>query len=194
MEILSSTMDTTDQIPFTDFSAFVDDQRHRNVGLCSSGNESGFVPRSALDEYWTMDKISRVLNAVLPDTDHDAEAIRSHYLQTFSTLVYAGASSVRAMFGELLMRAPNDSMMPVPHDRKPGCSPELNAIVERIAEVQWVFFPLCFTREELSGVTLEAERILPMRVLRVVEREAATISFVKVQDEYNKLASKVSVA
>ena len=146
-----------------------------------------FIPRSNLEEYFRRhDQIESLLDAVLDSHDRpavDPDYVRTHYLQSFATLLCIGAGSLIHHF--LQYHSLRDSKLPyhTKPDDFPFTTPD---IFEDFKEAQWQF---CASKLEygMNGRFKEKD-ILPITYKKKIgEGGSAIIYKIVIDKDYNSL-------
>jgi hypothetical protein len=182
--------------PFSKFSQFVAETKAKHIGRDIVGNKKPYIPLSALREYWSKNRISRVLHSFSPHLNFDVGIIRRQYLRIFSTLVYTGPDTVENL--EYLFISRNLLDEKLPWRSRPSEWPDelfFRNFFEQIAENQWQFFPLPFHLDQLHDHHIHNERILPIDWgTQIAHGTAASIYAFDIHPEFNHLAPKVCFA
>ncbi|KAI0020697.1 hypothetical protein F4780DRAFT_779370 [Xylariomycetidae sp. FL0641] len=182
--------------PFADFSAFVEKQRKLYSGRDVDENEYHYVPRSALKAYWDKSKVAAVLHAYGSALQwSDIGAIRQHYLQVFSVLVYIQPRHTQAVqyLSEFEHYGLDDDKLPFedwpsqwPQD------PAHQIIYEAFVEKQWSFFPLRFENLRLNDRHLHRKMILPIKEMQTLKQGTnASIREITVNQEQNSPGDEI---
>jgi len=179
--------------PFRKFAEFVASVKPAHIGRDIAGNSRNYVPLSALQEYWTPKRISRVLHAFPERLDLDIGTIRRQYLRIFSTLVYSDNDAVRNL--QPLFISPNLSDESLPWRSPPSAWPDekfFRDVFNQIAGHQWQFFPLHFRSDQLQDRYCHDECILPIDPpAQIAHSNTTSIERFDIHDDFNHLADPV---
>ncbi|KAK3381708.1 hypothetical protein B0H63DRAFT_524397 [Podospora didyma] len=158
--------------PFLDFFSFVTQTKGKHVGPNLDGAEKPYVPYPLLVQYWTVDRIYRVLSAFTPPIEVSIRLIKTDFLRTFSTLVWIGFDAVRQLSGWFINLDLGDSQLPILS--RPSVWPDVldyRTLLEKLDKHQWFFFPLHFDRNLLQDRTLSTRHILPIDFSENIARD-----------------------
>lgn len=141
---------------------------HDCYGLAELSDESGprkFVPRSALEDFWTVDKLLNVLCRASQEEriPADRAEIMARYLVVFSILV---SISRPELIGHFMSRETDDAHLPI-------SSPptDWTYVPEEFHKAQWRFCPLTFDRRRYMA-NLNPYHILPISNKKLLDSEA----------------------
>lgn len=175
--------------PFSKFAEFVAKIKAEHVGHDLAGNSENYVPLTALRDYWTSSRISKVLRAFSDRLDIHIPTIQSHYLRIFSTLVYTHPDTVPSLQHLFISRNLHDGRFP--SRRPPAAWPDekfFSDFHKQIAPNQWQFFPLLFTPDQLQDHHIDDECILPIdSIIEIESGSAAVIEHFDIHPDYNLL-------
>lgn len=155
---------TTDPLPFREFFRWVDQNKER--GICGADKESCYVPPEKLKQYWTAERVSRILNAC----NHtrplvvSIEQVVEDFLRVFSILVYMSSPSEPKVswIREFCSGSFNDKNLPT--EDQPSVFPDAPEGLETFREFhkhQFLFCPVSF-RPMLHRRPLSLECVLPI--------------------------------
>jgi hypothetical protein len=184
---------SVDTEPFRKFADFVAEIKPRHAGQDITGETKHYVPLSALREYWTGVRISRVLRA-FPGNPLaiSVGVIREHYLRIFSTLVYTNENAVRSL--QSLFISHNLTDLSGPWRSRPGSWPDEKFhrdFFKQIAGNQWQFFPLDFRATQLHDRFLADEHILPIDPPIPIKPPSTTVVKCDIHADSNHLVGRV---
>lgn len=175
--------------PFRKFAEFVANVKPAHIGRDIAGNSRNYVPLSALQEYWTPKRISRVLHAFPERLDLDIGIIRRQYLRIFSTLVYSENDAVRNLQPLFISRNLSDGSFP--WRNPPSAWPDekfFRDVFAQIAGHQWQFFPLHFRSDRLQDLYADDECILPIDPpTQIAYSNTTSIERFDIHDDFNHL-------
>ena len=177
--------------PFRRFAEFVADSKR--IGRDIVGNPKSYVPLSALERHWTVNAISRVLQAFPDRLDIDVHIIKRQYLRVFSTLVYAGPEAVRNLQPLFISRNLTDDSFP--RRSRPSEWPDekfFRDAFKEFAPSQWQFFPLHFRSHLLQDRYVDDECVLPIEPShQIAHSSTAVVERFDIHDELNHLEDRV---
>lgn len=170
---------------FRNFSNFAHREAKFGSDLLSENDDSMYIPYCALKEYWTREKIAKVLTEwklyFIVDT------IRSRYLRTFSLLVYTNQVANLSEFTKYNL---NDDKFPLEH--LPWQWPKnFGSLFDSIKNEQWMFFPLLFDPQDLDDVDVNNSQLLPVEKYDAIsgaQGAAATVYTISIEQSCNFLA------
>jgi hypothetical protein len=181
---------------FSKFAQFVADTKAKHRGHDIAGNPRQYIPRSALDEYWSKKNISLVLASFSPRLNFDVGVIKRQYLRIFSTLVYTGRDTVESLADLFISRNLSDEKLP--WRSRPSEWPDelfFRDFFAGMAKHQWQFFPLPFHPDQLHDHRIHDERILPINWgTQIAHGTAASVHAFEIHPEFNHLAPEVCFA
>lgn len=155
--------------------------------------ERPFIPFTALEEYWSRERMIEALGK--PDVDlRDLKAIRQSYLRVFSILVLINkAESIYAFIQDSQLddrHLPFKRVQPLPG--WPGDAVDF----DRFYGVQWQFCPYTFDRTlSFRTAHFEMDLVLPIVEISPLKVGVDSRTFkVRLHPEYNRLHVPVSVA
>jgi hypothetical protein len=145
------------------------------VGVNGLGEKLDFVPKTALEDYWTREKVGRMIRASSgPDNiPHDLGLIVNDYIVIFSILVLMR----KPLLIELFMKAwIKDQQLPISSNQVPKAWSDLpynRELWHKFWIEQWKFCPLTFGRKTaMWKVSLNECQILPIQKERLPDKES----------------------
>jgi hypothetical protein len=117
----------------------------KKSGLCGLQSEqSWYMPREALEEYWTGERIATVLETLERLAKPPVDTIRASYRRVFSILVYIGRP---VYITEFVNRDIDDTNLPFVEPTWPyqtNLGPVFGDTISRFCDEQWKFCPVEF--------------------------------------------------
>ncbi len=179
-----------DPDPSKHFSKFVDQTEKNHIGQDIAENTSRYVPRSALEEYWTILRIANVLRASRPTIAADVYAIQQRYLQIFSILVHIHRVHYLDEFTSQSLDDPKLPLKQLPIEWPDDFLHK--ELFETFAPHQWAFCPLEFESHQLDNRDLPSNLILPIdRFEMISQGDVAMVQKFIINDACNHLGATV---
>lgn len=179
-----------DPAPFAHFGHFVAGQKQTHNGQDITGNTYAYIPQPVLEEYWTINRISKVLQAHIPTIPANIRVLKQRYIQIFSILVYI--DGVRHL-DKFTSQSLDDSRLPL--KQLPTEWPvdyHHKQLVDIFSREQWTFCPLEFTLYKLDNRDLPSDLVLPIERLEVIQHgDISKVQKFIINDACNFLVPKV---
>ncbi|KAF4869297.1 hypothetical protein CGCSCA1_v011541 [Colletotrichum siamense] len=151
----------------TEFKQYVSQYIESNgcYGRNGYNDRVAFMPRIALKEFWTMERIENVLRSPTDRIQATSHTIQSHYVVVFSILVFMSQPEHIPIF---IQGGTEDSKLPL--DTTPYAYSETSEslhVFDEFQKEQWKFCPLEFD----TGDKLSNRHLSPYHVVPVLEKE-----------------------
>lgn len=159
---------------------------------------ANFISRSALERYWTLDRVRTILLQCQPPVSQSAtDIVKGGFICVFSILVYIGWPAAISQF---TTKGLDDHHLPftaTPPDVWPK-HPPYAYIYNEFRKEQWAFTPLEFQNGKIHRRTIEPLTILPVEYEEELGRnsganDVAVIWKVKIHDECKGYIPMVSL-
>ncbi|CVK84426.1 uncharacterized protein FPRN_01950 [Fusarium proliferatum] len=126
-------------------------------GVNGHGETVAYVPRSALENYWSQANVNDILDSYERPIQENSTYITKNLRHIFSTLVYTGHTQQVSWFCRHV-RSSNDHHFPFSaQDLPQNCTWSKDFL-----EHQWKFCPLSFTPDTVFKRTLHSKHIMPV--------------------------------
>lgn len=157
-----------------DFDQYIEDYiRHGQCYGKNGYNETKpFVPRSALDEYWTNERIDHILWSRIDRIKTNNQLIKPQFLVTFSILVSLSRPEYITMF---MQHEISDRLLPLSGIPRGISEAEEKEVFEAFEKIQWKFCPFSFDIEtgyKPSKRKLSPYHIMPIQKMWRIDRQA----------------------
>ncbi|KAF5549962.1 serine threonine kinase [Fusarium napiforme] len=188
--ILQSFSAPMDSGPQKKFCTYVESKLVNGVN--GHGETVTYVPRAALENYWSQANVNDVLDSYERPIHENSTYITKNLRHIFSTLVYTGHTPQISWFCRHV-RSSNDHHFPFSEKDFPHNCPWSKDFLEH----QWKFCPLSFTPDTVFKRTLHSKHILPVAYEECLTDSAgpsgaATLWRVHIQSECTLPLSKAS--
>ncbi|KAJ0295885.1 hypothetical protein COL516b_012131 [Colletotrichum fioriniae] len=158
-----------------EFKQYVDEyvQQHNCYGMrgydAYEDKHVAFVPRCALETYWTKENMRRVLYSREDWIKDTISTIQPQYLIVFSILVYMSQPQHISLFtGEFI----KDTSLPLadnPHAYSEKEDSEEKRVFEEFQKEQWRFYPFLFKTD--GGPKPRKRHLPPLQIIPIMAKD-----------------------
>ncbi|KAF4902206.1 hypothetical protein CGCFRS4_v002371 [Colletotrichum fructicola] len=164
----------------TEFRQYVSDYIERNgcYGRNGYNERAPFIPRVALNEFWSTERIENVLRSPPERIKASSNTIKSRYIVVFSILVFTSQPQHILAF---LQAAIEDTQLPLATTPYVFSETSESRIFDDFHKHQWKFCPLEFDTEYIQN----RRRILPYHIVPIVDKSRISSDGTEEEEDVN---------
>lgn len=164
----------------TEFRQYVSDYIERNgcYGRNGYNERAPFIPRVALNEFWSTERIENVLRSPPERIKASSNTIKSRYIVVFSILVFTSQPQHILAF---LQGAIEDTQLPLATTPYVFSETSESRIFDDFHKHQWKFCPLEFDTEYIQN----RRRILPYHIVPIVDKSRISSDGTEEEEDVN---------
>lgn len=166
------------------------------LGLGALGQHTPYVPLTGIQKYWKRPHALKALEIVAKMCHQKTEIILQDYIRILSILLYIGHPQLLAQFvsaGQADINLPYKCADSVPLSHDGYGKNKRRSRADDFFDQQWLFSPVTFSEQVLSGSKLGPWEVLPVGTERLEGksfRAGDVVSdYVKIRGDYGSFAS-----